>query len=92
MKSSRNHISPSGTRPRHGVKKTVLGHRDHPLAQPIIQEIGNPTRMTIKFSVSSVVAPKAWEHLLEAMKEFEELYQVALADLDIKSISTDTAS
>lgn len=58
---------------------------------PFIREVSNPTRMTIKFSVSSAVAPKAWEHLLEAMNEFEKLYQVALADLDIKSIPADKA-
>lgn len=62
------------------------------MGQPIVLKDSNPMRMTINFSVAGSVAPKAWNHLLEAMKEFEELYQVALADLDIKSIPADTAS
>jgi hypothetical protein len=48
--------------------------------------------MTITFSVCGSAAPKARKHLLKAMKEFEERNQVALDDLDIRSIPAGTAS
>jgi hypothetical protein len=42
--------------------------------------------MTMSFSIPGSEAPKAWEYLLEAMREFEERYEVSLDDLDMKSI------
>jgi len=60
--------------------------------QPVVRKVSNPVRMTIAFSVSSSTAPRAWKHLLQAMKEFEDRYKVSLDDLDIKSIPAGTAN
>ncbi len=82
MKSNRNHISPSVT----PARQSMQANGSRKSAKQIVRKASNPTRMTMSFSIPGSEVPKAWEYLLEAIREFEERHKVSLDDLDIKSI------